>query len=111
MKLLFDHNLSHRLCGRLADVFPDSTQTKLLAFEREQDEIIWQHARANGFVIVTLDKDFADLALLHGAPPKIIWMRCGNSTVSEIERLLRANRSDIERFDSSSAASVLEIWP
>ena len=30
MKLLFDHNLSHKLVLRLADIFPDSTQTQLL---------------------------------------------------------------------------------
>ena len=30
MKLLFDHNLSSRLVGRLAEVFPDATH---VAFE------------------------------------------------------------------------------
>jgi predicted nuclease of predicted toxin-antitoxin system len=51
------------------------------------------------------------LALQRGAPPKIIWLRCGNSTVAEIERLLRANFKDIELFQSHPSASVLEIWP
>jgi len=68
----------------------DSTQTRLLGFGTAADEVIWTHARDNGFVVVTLDKDFADLSLLRGAPPKIIWLRCGNSTVAEVERLLRA---------------------
>src|SRR5271154_2865337 len=99
MKLLFDHNLSHKLVRRLADIFPDSTQTRLLNFSTADDSIIWQHAKANGFVVVTLDKDFADLALQRGTPPKIIWLRCGNSTVAEVERLLRANFADIEKFE------------
>ena len=60
---------------------------------------------------MTLDKDFSDLAMLRGAPPKIIWMRCGNSTVAEIERLLRSNFAEIEKFDSSSVSTILEIWP
>jgi len=111
MKLLFDHNLSHKLVPRLADLFPASTQTRLLNFSTATDLTIWQHAKENGFVLVTLDKDFSDLALQRGAPPKIIWLRCGNSTVKEIERLLRANLKDIEQFESSPAASVLEIWP
>ena len=111
MKLLFDHNLSHKLCGRLLDVFPDSTQTRLLNFGTAPDQTIWEHARANGFVIVTLDKDFSDLALLRGVPPKIIWMRCGNATVAQVERLIRANLAEIEKFDSSSDSTVLEIWP
>jgi predicted nuclease of predicted toxin-antitoxin system len=111
MKLLFDHNLSHKLCRRLLDLFPDSTQTRILSFGTASDQTIWEHAKTNGFTVVTLDKDFSDLALLRGAPPKIIWMRCGNSPVVEIERLLRSNFAEIEKFDLSSQSSVLEIWP
>jgi predicted nuclease of predicted toxin-antitoxin system len=62
-------------------------------------------------VVVTLDKDFADLALQRGVPPKIIWLRCGNSTIAQVEHLLRANLEDIKLFESSSSASVLEVWP
>ena len=80
-------------------------------FSKADDPIIWQHAKTHGFIVATLDKDFADLALQRGAPPKIIWLRCGNSTVAEVERLLRSNLSDIERFNSNPDASLLEIWP
>ncbi len=111
MKLLFDHNLSHKLVRRLADIFPASTHTRLLNFSTSDDSSIWQHAKDNGFVVVTLDKDFADLALQRGTPPKIIWLRSGNSTVAEVERLLRANFADINKFESHPAAEVLEIWP
>jgi predicted nuclease of predicted toxin-antitoxin system len=58
-----------------------------------------------------LDKDFTNLALQRGAPPKIIWLRCGNSTVTEAERLLRANIENIKLFEADTVASVLEIWP
>jgi predicted nuclease of predicted toxin-antitoxin system len=61
--------------------------------------------------VVTLDKDFADIALLRGAPPKIVWLRCGNSTVTAVDRLLRLNFDQIEKFESSPDARVLEIWP
>jgi hypothetical protein len=30
VKLLFDHNISHKLIARVADLFPESTQTRLL---------------------------------------------------------------------------------
>src|SRR5262245_1867808 len=111
MKLLFDHNLSHKLCRRLTDLFPDSTQTRLLGFATASDQIVWEHEKLNGFVVVTLDKDFGDLALQRGSPPKIIWLRCGNSTVVKVERLFRANFAEIQKFDSSPVASLLEIWP
>ena len=64
MKLLLDHNLSHRLVHRLADIFPESTQTKLLGFNRAADTFIWEHARANSFVVVTLDKRSHNLLLV-----------------------------------------------
>jgi predicted nuclease of predicted toxin-antitoxin system len=111
MKLLFDHNLSHKLVLRLADIFPHSTQTRLLNLGTADDLTIWKHAKDHGFVLVSLDKDFADLALQRGAPPKIIWLRCGNSTVAQVEYLLRANLKDIESFELSPVVSVLEIWP
>jgi predicted nuclease of predicted toxin-antitoxin system len=111
MKLLFDHNLSYNLVRRLADIFPDSTQTRLLNFSTADDSAIWRHAKENGFVVATLDKDFSELALQRGIPPKIIWLRCGNSTVAEVERLLRANLQDIKDFELHPIAEVLEIWP
>jgi predicted nuclease of predicted toxin-antitoxin system len=111
MKLLFDHNLSHRLVPRLADIFADSTQTGLLGFNRAADTVIWEHARANGFVVVTLDKDFADLSFIRGAPPKVIWLRCGNSTVAEVEHLLRLNLQAILEFEAKQDSNLLEIWP
>jgi predicted nuclease of predicted toxin-antitoxin system len=75
MKLLFDHHLSHKLIKRLADVFPDSTQTRLLGMARSDDPVIWEHAKQNGFIVVTLDSDFYDLSVLRGHPPKLIWVR------------------------------------
>jgi predicted nuclease of predicted toxin-antitoxin system len=111
MKLLFDNNLSHKLVLRLADLFPGSTQTRLLNFSTASDLTIWQHAKDFGFLLVTLDKDFSDLALHRGAPPKIIWLRCGNSSVETVERLLRANVKDIHAFELDLSVSVLEIWP
>jgi predicted nuclease of predicted toxin-antitoxin system len=111
VKLLFDHNLSHRLVPKLNDVFPGSTQTRHLNFNEAEDQVIWAYARANGFVIVTLDKDFADLALLRGAPPKVVWLRCGNCTVAEVETLLRKNLEVIASFETRETADVLEIWP
>jgi predicted nuclease of predicted toxin-antitoxin system len=111
VKLLFDHNLSHKLCRRLTDLFPNSTQTRLLAFETASDQVVWGYAKTHEFVVVTLDKDLADLALFRGVPPKIIWLRCGNSTVNEVERLLRLNFVEIQKFESTPDASLLEIWP
>ncbi len=110
MKLLFDHHLSHKLVTRLSDRFPNSTQTRLLGMSTATDWDIWNHAKHNGFMVVSLDSDFCDLSALRGHPPKLIWLRCGNSTVQRIESLLRANLERIEVFAADAEAGCLEIF-
>jgi predicted nuclease of predicted toxin-antitoxin system len=95
MKLLFDQNLSFKLCRQLFDVFPGSNQVRLLGLAEAEDRVIWQHAKAKEFVLVSQDADFADMATLYGPPPKVIWLRCGNQPTEEIEkRFARSRRSD-----------------
>jgi predicted nuclease of predicted toxin-antitoxin system len=52
MRLLFDENLSFRLARQLSDLFPQSSQVRLLGLERASDRSIWEFAKANEFVLV-----------------------------------------------------------
>ncbi len=72
MKLLFDQNLSFKLCDQLADIFPNSNHVRVLGLERAADRTLWQYAGSNGYTLVTLDADFAEMAALLGPPPKVI---------------------------------------
>lgn len=110
MKLLFDQNLSHRLCRLLADAFPGSEQVRAAGLDRASDDLIWEFARQGGFGIVTLDSDFADIAGLRGAPPKIIWLRCGNQATDFVEHLLRDHAALIANFMESDDAACLELY-
>jgi len=110
LKLLFDHNLSHKLPARLADVFPDSTQTRLLDFARAKDPEIWFYARTHDFMIVSKDNDFAELAVLRGAPPKVIWLRIGNCSSRAVEQLLRSHAALIDEFANDTERVVLELY-
>ena len=109
MKLLFDENLSSKLCERLASLFPGSSQVRLLGLAEADDGLIWNHARDNGFTLVSLDVDFADKATLLGPPPKVIWLRCGNQSTGVIEGLLRDHVEAIVAFENGAAA-CLEIY-
>ena len=44
----------------------------------EQDEILWNYSRDNGYAIVSKDKDFFERALLLGMPPPVLMIRLGN---------------------------------
>ena len=77
MKLLFDQNLSIKLPHQLADLFPGSSQARFVGMDRADDQALWEFARTNDFMLVSLDSDFAEMAALLGHPPKVIWLRCG----------------------------------
>jgi predicted nuclease of predicted toxin-antitoxin system len=56
--LLFDQNLSPRLCKALADIFPDATHVRTVGLHEANDSTIWEYAADNGFIIVTKDAHF-----------------------------------------------------
>jgi predicted nuclease of predicted toxin-antitoxin system len=109
MKLLFDENLSFKLCRQLNDLFPGSTQVRLLGLEHADDRAIWDYAKANEFVLVTLDADFGEMAALLGPPPKVIWLRCGNQPTAMIESLLRDHAGLIASLERDEDG-CLEIY-
>jgi predicted nuclease of predicted toxin-antitoxin system len=110
MKLLFDQNLSFKLCQRLRDVFPSTSQVRLLGLAEADDATIWDYAGSKAFTLVTQDADFAEMATLRGPPPKVIWLRCGNQPTAVIEEKLRRQASAIAAFDLEGEAVCLEIY-
>lgn len=110
MKLLLDENLSRRLVPFLLQDFPDTTQVALLGMERASDQTLWEYARDNGYVIVTKDSDYYDLSLLHGAPPKVIWLKLGNVNKAIITKKLLDNRAMIERLLEQDDVGCVELF-
>ena len=109
MKLLFDQNLSHRLPTRLSDLFPYSQHVRTAALDRAADSKIWEYATIHGFCIITQDSDFTERSRLYGAPPKVVWLRCGNSTPQQVESILRRNAVLITELIRDSDLHYLEI--
>jgi predicted nuclease of predicted toxin-antitoxin system len=62
-----------------------------------------------GYTIVTKEKDFANLALVWGAPPKIILLQLGNSSVQRMEDRLRRDAVRIGEFVAHSPKGLLVI--
>lgn len=109
MKLLFDHHLSRKLVALVADQFPESSHVVFHGLDRASDVEIWMFARVNGYTIVTKDNDFNDLSILRGAPPKIIWLRIGNSSTARIEQVVRTHATLIATFINHPTDVILEI--
>ena len=109
MKLLFDQNISFRVLRLLPDSFADCRHIRSVGLNDCDDKKIWQHAKQNGFTIVTFDADFFDISLLSGFPPKIIWFRTGNLTTSEIADSIILNYANIVSFINNPDQNCLEI--
>ena len=108
MKLLFDANLSPKLVGRLGGLFPDSVHLFSTGLIRATpDERIWDYARDNGFMIVTADADFLDLAASRGSPPKVVRLENCNYRTSQVEALLRRHAIWIAELEGSPRTTLV----
>lgn len=109
MKLLFDQNLSPWLCRRLADQFPDSVHVREIGLRDAEAAVIWDYAAKHGFAIVTKDADFRQRSFVLDHPPKIVWLRLGNSSTNAIEALIRDRATQIEEFLADEEKSFLSL--
>lgn len=91
----------------LSDLFPGSSHVRDHGLQRADDEMIWAFARENNLIIVSKDSDFHQRSFLYGFPPKVIWLRIGNCSTEEIEKVLRSQREQILQFYKDEEASFL----
>ncbi len=109
MKLLFDENLSPKLVGALSDVYPGSSHVRDVGLARADDELVWSYAKTHGLAIVSKDADFHQRSFVYGAPPKVVWIRRGNCSTTDVERLLRRHQSDLLVFERDAESAFLEL--
>lgn len=112
MKLLFDQNISFRAIKHLKTLFPEGLQVRELGLENATDIQIWNYAKTEHYAIVTFDGDFYDLVTLYGHPPKLIWLRIGNTSTQDLVRNINTHFDLIKAFLTDSAykeVACLEI--
>ena len=109
MKLLFDQNLSFRLCTLLATEFPGSARVRAVGFDRAEDRTICEYAKSHGFTIVSQDADDAEFAALRGASQGAV-----ASMRQSANRFCRnfglQTGGDITAFAEAEALACLEIY-
>ena len=93
----------------LAALYPRSDHVSALNLQEAADTFVWGYAQAAGFCIVTQDVDFAERSRLYGSPPKVLWLRCGNTTPPEVERVIRQNSGVLEAFANDAATHYLSL--
>ena len=93
----------------MADIFRDSLHVRDIGMKATADPLVWDYAKANDFMIVSKDADMHDLSLVFGNPPKVIWVRLGNCSTSDVENLLRRGFGVIKVFYADSETSLLTL--
>lgn len=94
-----DAQLSPALAAWLSDEFSiDAFSTRRLQLVGAKDRAIFNAARDAHAIVMTKDGDFVALQEQLGAPPQIIWVRCGNTSNEHLKRVLRETFRDALRM-------------
>jgi predicted nuclease of predicted toxin-antitoxin system len=109
VKLLFDQNLPPALAYRLRDLFPGSEHVFPLGLAAVPDEQVWTFAKTYGFTLLTKDADFSELSLLRGFPPKVVWLRTGNCTTTQVEALIRSSTGLLKQLENDPEAGLVVL--
>jgi predicted nuclease of predicted toxin-antitoxin system len=111
VNILLDQNISFRVTQLLSSTFGNVRQVKELGLVDASDLEIWNYAFKNNYTIITFDSDFIDLSNLKGSPPKIIWLRFGNSSNLKIANKLLSKTNIIDEFvlNDNPEIAFLEI--
>ena len=110
MKLLFDQHLSPHLVKRLANLYFGSLHVQTVGLDRASDPELWEYARQADMIIVTKDADFGERGHLLGIPPKVIWIRRGNCSTKEIEKILTEHFLDIQHLAKDPHLGILTLF-
>jgi predicted nuclease of predicted toxin-antitoxin system len=107
LKLLFDENLSPRLVELLAFLYPGSQHVYFCNLGASPDRDIWEYAKEHEFVIVSKDSDFSERSIVHGHPPKVVWLRVGNCTTDQVALFLLNTVDALTEFAESEEHACL----
>jgi predicted nuclease of predicted toxin-antitoxin system len=104
-----DNHLSPALAGWIAGTFGrDCVQLRDLGLARASDREIFEKAREAGALLVSKDRDFAELVLRLGPPPALIWLTCGNTSNRALRSLFGVRLpTALEMIESGEA--IVEI--
>lgn len=96
MKFWFDAHLSPSIPKWITEEFGyEAYSLRGLGLRDEEDHVIFRKAKEEDVIFVSKDSDFKDYLDKYGSPPKLIWLRCGNTSNIELKRIFRLLLTDI----------------
>lgn len=99
MKHWIDAQLSPKLADWLNRNYAvEATHIAELGLLRAGDQEIFETAGDARSVIITKDRDFAELLEHLGPPPQVIWVTCGNTSNNRMQEVLAGTFPDAMRL-------------
>lgn len=90
MTIWIDAHLSPAIALWIRTHFPVHTQAlRDLNLRDAEDAEIFEAAKKADVVVMTKDQDFIKLLERFGAPPKIIWITCGNTSNAKLKEIFQ----------------------
>ena len=82
-----------------------------LGLRDADDAVIFTKAKehAKRIIIVTKDSDFVDLLIRQGAPPKIIFLTCGNTSNDSLKEILSMRLQEAIKLLDAAENNIVEI--
>jgi predicted nuclease of predicted toxin-antitoxin system len=110
MRLLLDQNISFRVARQLKSTFPEVVGVRECGLDNADDYQIWEYALTNNYTVVTFDKDIPAIGSVKGYPPKIIWLRTGNSSNSAVVSLFIDHANEFGAFIANDKKGCLMVY-
>lgn len=90
MKLLIDAQLSPAIAAWVNRTFNEieAVSVQSLGLRDATDVEIFETAKKIDAIVVSKDDDFKRLIEKSGAPPKLIWITCGNTSNARMREIL-----------------------
>lgn len=104
-----DAHFSPRLAEWMQDVLGHEAQPiRDMGLRNAEDDEIFDRGREEDVTLMTKDRDFADMVSRKGSPPRVIWLRCGNTSEERLKDLLEKHLNEALEF-LASGEDLVEI--
>ena len=109
MRFLIDNQLPRALARLLVDLGHQAVHVLDVELAQIDDHALWAYAAQHGFVIISKDADFVDLALLDPGRVQLVWVRIGNCRKSALLKAFKSALSTIEQ-ELNSGEILIELY-
>jgi predicted nuclease of predicted toxin-antitoxin system len=113
MIIWIDAQLSPFIVSWINANFPelDAKAVRAMNLQNDNDLEIFRKARKANVIVMSKDYDFIKLIEIHGVPPKVIWITCGNtSNVRLCEILNTSLRQAIDMLNKGENIVEISDW-